>query len=98
MTESQARSILRLTAIATILVGTIQSAQSAITWLMFQMPVGPSMYASEEDFVRPLRFGFFEDLVVPVCGFVLLAFSSGLARYVARRNSAQQAPGADEAQ
>lgn len=96
MTEALARSILRLTALVTILVGTIQSGQSALNWLLFEMPIGPSIYVPEEDFVRPLRFGFFQDLVVVVCGFIFLALSSVLARLVAGRIAAQQATGAAE--
>jgi len=63
---------------------------------MFKMPVGPSIYVPEEDFFRPVRFGFFQDLVVLVCGFVLLALSSVLARHVAGRIAPQQDAAADD--
>ena len=96
MTEALARSILRLTALVTILVGTIQTAQSSITWFMFKMPVGPSIYVPEEDFIRPLRFGFLQDLVVLACGFIFLALSSVLARDVAGRIAAQHGAAADD--
>jgi hypothetical protein len=85
MTEPLARSILKLIAIVTVLVGSIQTAQSLVSWAIFNDPVGPSIYVSHEDLVFPIRMGVFLYVVIIVLGFLLLALSPLLARHVAGR-------------
>jgi len=95
MNESTARSILRLVAIVTILIGAVHSAQSGLAWILFEGPIGPSIYVAEEEFLRPVRFSLYQDLVVLVGGYLLWAVSSLLARHVADCDAAQLDAGDD---